>query len=716
MSQETKLYTFWSLWNDYKIEFPKIQRDYAQGRLSPHATEVREKLLDDIYNALAKNKPMSLDFVYGTIKDDGTSKTFIPLDGQQRLTTLFLLHWYIFYKCEMLPFQDRKFSYETRDSSKDFCLYMTTINLSCKDQDKLKISEHLIDQNWFLSVWLEDPTVKGMLVMLDAIEEKLKGMDFKKLSVDLISNQTISFFMLSLDKDFSLADDLYIKMNARGLALTTFENFKASLAQLFKEDEFKTVIEGETRKNFFKKLDMKWTNLFWRTVNENKLKEKKLKGNVDSEMMRFIRMILSFNYALEKNDNDFNPQYFNLLLVNAKRNFAIPEDQLSFYRLKEMGTLTQEAIKMLINSFESIDVLFDDEGRWKNDLDKVFIDIKKEWIKFIQSKSPDYDNQLIIYAIILCLQKNDEGLFEAESADIINDNIKEWLRLVRNIVRNTITDNQDKMRIAIISLDNLFKKFCKNVKDLSQLSLDDFGYFKKQGVEEVEKYNLMKNYQSIKNSIITYENSTYLEGQIRCLIEWAKDNGIFDETRFEELGNQLLKLFEKQDNKHYIECILLTNKLNGSYIYPYQYENSNIPKYWREKYENGKFQNVKVMQQFTFANLKNDRDYSWRRLLNDDPNDYSSEKNRQQSLRNCQELFKEILEKKHIPITVIDVEASANPDNWTCLLSKNPSWFDMYHTIYRVNINNKDEIYLSKGGIGKFFNKKSDTILMENIK
>lgn len=58
---------------------------------------------------------------------------FIPLDGQQRLTTLFLLHWYL---AQITPDQDlcdrlltalhradglARFTYETRSSSREFC-------------------------------------------------------------------------------------------------------------------------------------------------------------------------------------------------------------------------------------------------------------------------------------------------------------------------------------------------------------------------------------------------------------------------------------------------------------------------------------------------------------------------------------------------------------------------------------------------------------------
>ena len=74
---------------------PTIQRDYAQGRDKGSnkdlCEEVREGLIDSLYNALADDKFFLLDYIYGT----HDSNVFYPIDGQQRLTTLFLLHWYI---------------------------------------------------------------------------------------------------------------------------------------------------------------------------------------------------------------------------------------------------------------------------------------------------------------------------------------------------------------------------------------------------------------------------------------------------------------------------------------------------------------------------------------------------------------------------------------------------------------------------------------------
>ena len=77
--------------NDYMIEIPTIQRDYAQGRKS--TGEVRELFLQALYDYLEDNIPnRDLDFVYGSNEIDRGEIKFIPLDGQQRLTTINILY------------------------------------------------------------------------------------------------------------------------------------------------------------------------------------------------------------------------------------------------------------------------------------------------------------------------------------------------------------------------------------------------------------------------------------------------------------------------------------------------------------------------------------------------------------------------------------------------------------------------------------------------
>lgn len=71
------------------ITIPRIQRSYAQGRTDAHAVKTRDRFLSAIQRGMGADG-LTLDFIYGNIQNG----QLIPLDGQQRLTTLWLLHWY----------------------------------------------------------------------------------------------------------------------------------------------------------------------------------------------------------------------------------------------------------------------------------------------------------------------------------------------------------------------------------------------------------------------------------------------------------------------------------------------------------------------------------------------------------------------------------------------------------------------------------------------
>ena len=74
------------------VEIPILQRDYAQGRLDPQTKGINRKgenFISVLFNALREEKGLRMDIIYGSIEtrdgDHPEEKTFIPLDGQQRL-------------------------------------------------------------------------------------------------------------------------------------------------------------------------------------------------------------------------------------------------------------------------------------------------------------------------------------------------------------------------------------------------------------------------------------------------------------------------------------------------------------------------------------------------------------------------------------------------------------------------------------------------------
>ena len=253
-----------------QIIIPIVQRDYAQGRTDSHATKVRDKFLNALYQAVT-DKPITLDFIYGDINDKGE---VILLDGQQRITTLFLLYWYAAKKSQVPTIEYdflNRFSYETRYSSRHFCKELISYQPDLESPNTL--SANIEDQNWFPLGWKKDPTIRSMLIMLDAIDAKFRDVD--NLWNKLISDR-ITFYFLPI-KDMGLTDELYIKMNSRGKPLSEFENFKAELeGELEKTDR-------ELARQIATKIDGTWTDLLWHYKDED--------GTIDEAFMRLFRLV-----------------------------------------------------------------------------------------------------------------------------------------------------------------------------------------------------------------------------------------------------------------------------------------------------------------------------------------------------------------------------------------------------------------------------------------
>ncbi len=312
----------------YRVVVPVIQRDYAQGREGKE--ELRELFLRDIHRALAgtgEGTPLVLDFVYGNREFKNGSWVFYPLDGQQRLTTLWLVHWYLAYtsidkvasaqwadvarmqselqalqqaraehgeedesaeeiilKTEMqarrgelkalreaasLPLE--RFSYETRFSSRVFCEKLCRmIGEPHPRPSGMNVVGFIRSRTWFFAAYQQDPTISGMLRTLGDIDAKFSGCDsascWKRLTQGDASGSPCIVFHMTLvgeKQRLPLTDDLYIKMNARGKPLTDFENFKADFLDFIRKEKLETDASDGSSSTLAHHMDTIWTDLFW---------------------------------------------------------------------------------------------------------------------------------------------------------------------------------------------------------------------------------------------------------------------------------------------------------------------------------------------------------------------------------------------------------------------------------------------------------------------
>lgn len=310
---DSKKYTLIDLFRDTEgggealngIEIPLIQRDYAQGRDMPKVEDIRRRFVGALKKALINNEPITLDFVYGEIDNN---RTLIPLDGQQRLTTLFLLHWYIARREgvseDKLAFLT-KFSYATRYSAREFCKRLVSPDYQ-PDFNRDRLSDEITDQSWMPLDWENDPTISAMLRMIDYIHVMFNN-SCNNLWPRLEAG-CISFYFLPI-KQLGATDDLYIKMNSRGKPLTEFENVKAEWEACIKAISPSIMPKQDAEQlqhRIEQKMDLDWTDLLW--PYRNGQTGSSADDVVDDKFIRYLRFLTDIIYykdeELKKNSSD----------------------------------------------------------------------------------------------------------------------------------------------------------------------------------------------------------------------------------------------------------------------------------------------------------------------------------------------------------------------------------------------------------------------------
>jgi len=488
------------------ITIPIIQRDYAQGRKGDKVNEIRDTFLNTIFEKLEQNKTLHLDFVYGSIKEN----SFIPLDGQQRLTTLFLLHWY-FTKKEKQDTEFLKlFTYETRASSREFCQKIVENEIDCSSSNFIKKIE---DSDWFLAYWKNDPTIQSMLVMIDSIHQKFKNENF----LNRLDNITFEFFELV---KFGLDDDLYIKMNARGKPLTEFENFKAQFEQFLKDQD------ENLEREFAEKIDNEWTDFFWKYKDDKYL--------IDRAFMNY------FYYITEMISYKMNKEFTRSKVTSFKSIEIIYQDidniKLLFKSL--------DKLKVIVKSF---DILFSKSiyesskiALFEKDINFLELVIKSGHIDRVVS----IQKKFIVFMLINFLVDNE-----------IDDTFKDFIRVVRNIIerirnlkRNELTYTPNFEYKDLNKYLNLFLKYL-NSNIYEELAKDNGDLSDKEFQHEKEKALLILSDNNFREPIYKLEDYKYLKGDIHNFITNDLDDLI-------QYSKNLPSIFNSTNDSKVIQAML----------------------------------------------------------------------------------------------------------------------------------------------------------------
>ncbi|MBR1711334.1 MAG: DUF262 domain-containing protein [Clostridia bacterium] len=552
--------SFWGLLSksgqEFAIYIPRIQRDYAQGRTDPTTEQIRDRFATDLLDSLAnyqEGRTLDVNFIYGNIEEDAGIKRFIPIDGQQRLTTLFLLHWYFAVYSGRIDSDPEvkkrllQFQYETRNVTGKFCRNLTEyvrIDFKTLPQEKL-VSDVIKNYYWFFSDFENDSSIRGMLVMIDTIHEKTLSLIKNGVSVDhffdlLTSDHApIRFLYLNIN-DVGLTDSIYIKMNARGKALTHFENFKAQLRSYLSDDE-------EFASQFIDSINGKWSEFFWtpdyrKMVRDPLSGKDKLSTTFDAQMMKFFRFCMLMDYIISVDEEAIVNNQKNIR--DTLRDLLKEQDYIFTTRLfrdgfKDVYKLSSGHAVLGPETFQRINKLLNVLAKRQRDtgtivfttdaeFQKTYIDETRAFCRLIgisDERALSNEEQIILfaeYAFLIKHADDKEFSFDKEVE------LSRWLRLVYNLVRPTLNLQLDIFFSMIRSVYRL-------VMDGSAMTCNEymsrllrrnyrqgtmFTFTESQVVEESIKAILIKNDLKWKQAIVESEK-TFMDGQTGALFEFT---------------------------------------------------------------------------------------------------------------------------------------------------------------------------------------------------
>lgn len=552
------------------VVVPKIQRAYAQGRKSEE--NIRMQFCDELFTTLENGDSIELSFVYGSkvVEQDGKGIRFELLDGQQRITTLVLLYWFLACASKRpIPEWLRAFTYETRTTSTNFLHELSRSSLEVTDK---KPSEVIRGRQWYTLAYDKDSSVEGMLNMLDAFLARFTASSNKESLYDNLDK--IRFYELDLD-DFGLTEEIYIKMNARGLQLTPFENFKADVIKHLKDEEnpnYKETVKMEIvghpevdyYLNFSQKMDNRWLDIFWRKEDCAEAADNDGREYCARFFRFFYRYFANKCYLEVQSElpaESFRPKTLPDSEDGRMWHFLwtlSPKQDKTYFGFKYYEQILTKYPGYIYKIEKILDYLAD-----KDVVDVIKSELVNPWDstdrrQFFEEKYQLAD-AIYFASVTEYIEKSDESFNP--------DNFRRWMRVVRNIVENQLLRNVNEIVTVVRNLrdflqiegatENIYKAMATITKATSN---------NRSVLEEIEKAKIISadGCQDWEKAFIEAERHPLFRGAIGFLLdklpssvdafskrarligELFDSKGIVDRLRTD---HKLIRCFVRQLNK-----------------------------------------------------------------------------------------------------------------------------------------------------------------------
>ena len=371
-TDDNKFDNFADIAGNYNILVPIIQRDYVQGS-EVHKVN-RDSFIRKILKSLETGKELDMQYIYGVLKGEDV---FLPIDGQQRLTTSYLISWF----CAVREgrFEDflkntKSFSYQVRTSSTDFFSELRNPNNLDEFEEYVDgKKDNLKNSKWYKRKWRPDNTINNAISMLDAVrkicdeeigdkylfdtifpdqEKKTQGKRCPLKFIMIIQNKPIVSDGEKSDLDDNMFETenraavTYINMNSRGKQLTEFESLKNKLHRL-----------SEDGKKFAEDYDSEYIDVFKQLVQRSisKADERRIKeldglvNEMDSYAEKLLRLLFFdlkslqnekeikakdvsvFREILDKNDENELPEYYFDIIKYVMSTKVIDDENIQIF-------------------------------------------------------------------------------------------------------------------------------------------------------------------------------------------------------------------------------------------------------------------------------------------------------------------------------------------------------------------------------------------------
>lgn len=503
------------LLKEEELIIPEIQRDYVWG----DNELVIKRFINNIKN-MKDNEELDIGFFYSYKIYENFNAL---IDGQQRITTLILLSWYVGVDNTKL----NNFKFKVRENSNNFLEKLLEQKSSeIPAIDGKKNSDKIKNSIWYKRIWDNDPTVKSILNALDIIDKEL---DNEK---ENIKNKIDNIKFSCIEAGDRRLETEYILLNKRGVNLTNSEQLKAILTE-----------DIENKNEWLEKWEKDWQDILWECKGENIYNT----DNIWNAVLYWVRDI----YVIENNickDNDKEKINYDFDLIGIEKenkekvlkilDWIIPVLETINYKFD----IIQKECKFVIDDIESkiqgkvgankeYSLTIKEKALFYSILYLINnINIKNKniqldtIIEFMLKTHNIYIGEGTVEYIKINIEKNYQimdirgrdsivGLPKtvtiniAEFSGIFDEIVEiEKIRIFRNLIQNSNINASNLHNVV-----NSLKKFNNNVYKLGELE----GLDKEQQEEEALKLEIFEKYEEYKNIIIEIENNNLFKGKIK---------------------------------------------------------------------------------------------------------------------------------------------------------------------------------------------------------